>query len=174
MPMTQENQLPVRKRRREDGQSVLPGLGSTAGKERGNSFVEVALMMPWILFLFVGVFDFGFYAYSFISVQNAARVGAMRASAGAFSSAYLYAIGELQTMPNAPSAGTCAPSADNSSVTVCGSVTITAEPVPAGADGEPAASVSVTYRMLPLIPIPGLLSGPSSITRTVQMRIRPS
>ena len=42
--------------------------------ESGNSVVEVALMAPWIFFLFVGVFDFGFYAYAGICMENAARI----------------------------------------------------------------------------------------------------
>ena len=28
--------------------------------------VEVALLSPWIFFLFVGIFDFGFYAFAVI------------------------------------------------------------------------------------------------------------
>ena len=40
------------------------------------------------------------------------------------------------------------------------------------ADGNPASQVSVTYQTLQLIPIPGLLAGRFSITRTVQMRLR--
>jgi Flp pilus assembly protein TadG len=50
----------------------------SAGYNRraGNSIVEFSLMAPWILFLFAGAFDWGFYAYALISVQNAARVAA--------------------------------------------------------------------------------------------------
>ena len=46
----------------------------------GNAVIEVALMAPWIFFLFVGVLDFGFYAYSFISVENAARAAVLLTS----------------------------------------------------------------------------------------------
>lgn len=52
-------------------------------KERrrsGNALVEVTLLAPWIFFLFVGVLDFGFYAYSFISTENAARAAALYTS----------------------------------------------------------------------------------------------
>lgn len=45
-------------------------------RQGGNAIVEVALMSPWIFFLFVGVFDMGFYAFSVISVENAARAAA--------------------------------------------------------------------------------------------------
>jgi hypothetical protein len=39
-------------------------------------------MSPWILFMFIGVFDLGFYCYALITTQNAARVGAMANSFG--------------------------------------------------------------------------------------------
>ena len=49
-----------------------------AGRSRpgGNSIVEFSLMAPWILFLFAGAFDWGFYSYALILVQNGARVAA--------------------------------------------------------------------------------------------------
>ena len=50
---------------------------------RGSSVVEVALMAPWIFFLFVGVFDCGFYAFALIGTQNAARQAALSAAQGA-------------------------------------------------------------------------------------------
>jgi hypothetical protein len=37
-------------------------------------------------------------------------------------------------------------------------------------DGDPAGQVSVTYTTIPLIPIPGVLTGQMTITRVVQMR----
>jgi len=46
-------------------------------KNRGSAVVEAALMMPWLAFLFMGVFDFGFYAYASICTQNAARAVAV-------------------------------------------------------------------------------------------------
>ena len=42
--------------------------------------IEVTLMAPWIFFLFVGVLDFGFYAYAFISTENAARAAVLLTS----------------------------------------------------------------------------------------------
>ena len=39
----------------------------------GHAVVEIALMSPWILLLFVLIFDFGFYSYAAISTANAAR-----------------------------------------------------------------------------------------------------
>ena len=42
--------------------------------------MELALLSPWICFLFVGVLDSGFYAYSLITLETATR------SAAAFNS----------------------------------------------------------------------------------------
>ena len=51
-----------------------------ASRRSGNSIIEVTFMMPWLLFLFVGVFDFGFYSYALIATQNAARAAAVHNS----------------------------------------------------------------------------------------------
>ena len=48
--------------------------------QSGSSIIEVALLSPWIFFLFVGIFDFGFYAYAAICTQNAARAVALAAA----------------------------------------------------------------------------------------------
>jgi len=50
---------------------------------RGSNAVEFALLVPWYLFLFIGAFDFGFYSYSLIATQNAARVVGMYCSGSA-------------------------------------------------------------------------------------------
>src|SRR5262245_20777360 len=48
--------------------------------ERGGAMVEIALMAPWIFFLFVGILDVGFYNYAAIATQNAARSAAVATS----------------------------------------------------------------------------------------------
>jgi len=45
-------------------------------RENGSALIEITLLCPWFLFLFVGVVDLGFYTYSLIGVENAARVAA--------------------------------------------------------------------------------------------------
>ena len=47
----------------------------------GHAVIELSLMMPWLFFLFVGALDFGFYSYALISVQNSARVAALKRAA---------------------------------------------------------------------------------------------
>src|SRR5258706_1465654 len=73
-------------------------------RRSGQAVVEVALMMPWLAFLFVGVLDFGFYSYAAICTQNAARAAAMATSAGTTSQTNLIActaaLRELKGLPN--------------------------------------------------------------------------
>lgn len=124
-------------------------------------------MAPWIFFLFVGVFDFGFYAYAFISTENAARVAAMyAANAGTYAdsgAACSYALDELRDMANV-----------GTGVTTCTAAPVTVSMVSSNdANGDPSMSVTVAYQTAQLIPIPGV-TGRLTISRTVQMRVNAS
>src|SRR5215471_19236326 len=46
-------------------------------RKRGGSALELSLLLPWFVFLFVGAFDWGFYAHALISTESAARVAAL-------------------------------------------------------------------------------------------------
>jgi Flp pilus assembly protein TadG len=140
-------------------------------KQRGHAVIEVALLAPWIFFLFAGALDMGFYMYSALAVENAARVAALHVGAStdvaadpaAAQFARTYVCNELRMLPNV---GSTCPS------TVV-SVSVPAQPF-TGSDGDAATQVSVTYTTVPLIPIPGLSPGPSgqwTFTRSVQMRL---
>lgn len=43
---------------------------------RGQSLVEIALILPALLILFLGIAEVGFYLYVHVQVANAARAGA--------------------------------------------------------------------------------------------------
>lgn len=142
--------------------------GARGKRRRGSSMVEFALLMPWYAFLFVGAYDYGFYAYSFIAVENAARVSAMYCSAShstatnCSASACDYANNQLQNLPNVGSA----------SLTSCTSaVTVSTSDLTSGPDGTEAIQVTVTYTTPTLIPIPNLLPGTMTFSRTVTMRV---
>ena len=49
-------------------------------QEGGQSLVEVALMMPVLLLMLMGVFDLGRMYFAFIAIQNAAGEGALYAA----------------------------------------------------------------------------------------------
>jgi Flp pilus assembly protein TadG len=125
-------------------------------------------MAPWIFFLFVGVLDFGFFAYAAIATQNAARVAALYTSSGSSvaadaAGACLAVLEELRWLPNVK----------NGQVTNCNNATVslTAQAV-TGADGAPASRVTLSYKTIPMIPIPGILAHQFTFTRTVEMRLR--
>jgi Flp pilus assembly protein TadG len=134
---------------------------------RGNALIEFSLMMPWYVFLFIGTFDFGFYAYSLIATQSAARVAALycatsSATATDSSTACSYALDQLRNLPNVGySMSTC----DASPLTVTASTWT-------GPDSNSGTSVLVTYTTPQLIPIPGILPGQLTINRTVKMPLR--
>src|SRR5262245_1258915 len=74
-------------------------------KCRGGSALEMALFRPWYVFLFVGAYDWGFYAHALISTASAARVAALYTSTDTTTqadatTACTYAIEELRIAPN--------------------------------------------------------------------------
>ncbi len=133
---------------------------------RGGSTIELALLSPWIFFLFVGALDFGFYNYALISVQSAARVAALHTSTNASmaadaTGACTYVLGELKSLPNV-----------GSSVSSCaGPIAVTATAVN-GPDGASASQVTVTYTSMLMIPIPGLLNNQFTFQASKTMRLR--
>ena len=131
--------------------------------EAGHSVIEVALMAPWLFFLFIAIFDFGFFAYALISVQNAARVAALATAPSPASRlqavACDYVLQELRSLPNA----SLMP-AD------CSSAPLRVQVTPfADAEGWPASRVTVTYQPVALIPIPWMDA--PAITRMAEVRV---
>src|SRR5260370_810485 len=90
-------------------------MGRKFGGTSGQAIVEASLMMPWLAFLFVGILDFGFYSYAAISIENAARAGAIRTTNDQYSfstaTACTAALGELRGLPNMVGVNSCAASA---------------------------------------------------------------
>ncbi|MGA2593981.1 MAG: TadE family protein [Bryobacteraceae bacterium] len=137
-------------------------------REAGHAAIETALMLPWLIFSFMGAFDVGVYNYSLVSTESAARVVAMYASSSTSvaqnpTSACAYALAELRDAPNVGSTSSCSSG---------GVVNVTTTYLASGADGLPAVQVSVTYLATPGLSIPGLITGSLTITRTVEMPIR--
>ncbi len=137
-------------------------------KRTGNNLIEFSFLMPWFFFLFVGVFDFGFYDYSLIALQDGLRVAAMNAAqnsslAASSTTACTYVLAALKDLPNI---GTSVSTCTGSPITVTATYGSGSGP-----DGGPEATVSATYTTPQVIPIPGLLSGQYTITRTLQMRL---
>ena len=90
----------------------LPHFFERNRRQRGSAVVEVSLLAPWILFLFVGMFDMGMYTYSMIGVENAARVAAEYTSqntsvAADKDGACTRAMAEMAMLPNVSSQANC-------------------------------------------------------------------
>jgi Flp pilus assembly protein TadG len=139
-------------------------------RRRGSAVIEISLLAPWILFLFVGAFDMGFYTYCMVGVENAARVAAEYTSqsstvAADSSGACTRVLAEMTGMPNVGTQANCNSGGGNTVVVTASSVS--------GPDSKPATQVDVTYTGNRLIPIPGLLMGQLNITRSIQMRVKP-
>ena len=131
--------------------------------KRGAAMLELALLAPWVFFLFVGALDWGFYAYSLITMETAARSAALYEStllSPDSNSACTIVLNEMSTLTNTGSISSC-----NSSPLVVTASTIT------GPDNTNAAQVSVTYTTPVMIPIPGLLARQFTITRIVSMKM---
>lgn len=134
------------------------------GRRTGNNIVEFSLLAPWYIFLFIGTFDMGLYAYTMIAVENAARIAAFHCQANVAAvtdgKACTLALDQLKDLPVVPTVCTGNP------------LTVTATAV-AGPEGvaNSAAQVTVSYVMPTLVGIPGLVPGQYTVTRTVTMKI---
>jgi Flp pilus assembly protein TadG len=148
-----------------------------ADRRSGNSIIELTFMMPWLLFLFVGVFDVGFYCYALIATQNAARAAAVHNSMSSMAATDLdnsgcrIVVAELQSTSNGRNVQ-CPDSGPLTGPPVW--VTSTLVTGLNSPDGNDAAQVVVTYQPDLLIPIPGVLQLQPTITRKAWMRINPS
>jgi Flp pilus assembly protein TadG len=140
-------------------------------RTRGNSIIEVTFMAPWILFLMMGIFDFGFWAFSAISTANAARAAALYTSqdwsiAGDSQRACDLVKQEMNYMLNASQFNASC----SSGVLQVTAVALDGSTTPASADGHRSSQVTVRYEVIPLFWIPGL-SGRWGVTRVAEMRV---
>jgi hypothetical protein len=147
-------------------QGGAAGRKSSKNRIKGHAILEAALLVPWLIFLFIGAFDVGFYSYALICAENAVRVAAEYTATSNFTAddsdtACTLALKEFASVPNLNGVKSC-----GSLPLIVRATTVTE------ADGSPASEVSVQYQSSQLIPIPGLLSGRLTVTRVAQMRIR--
>jgi hypothetical protein len=139
------------------------------GFRSGHAVVEIALMAPWLLFLFLAIFNFGFFMYAGMSVANAARVAALelaRASVYQVDQARACDIvkRELDFLPNASSfPNTC--NAAPLQVLVGNSGAAVTD-----SGGNPMVRVRVNYTSIQLFPLPWL-RGLLTLGRQAEVRI---
>jgi hypothetical protein len=132
--------------------------------------IEVTLMAPWIFFLFASVADFGFYAYAFISTENAARAAVLltsKSQIAAIDQADACAI-VLDEMKWAAYGRTVSPTCSAAPLVVNATLIN-------GPDNTPAAQVEVQYTTIPMFfPIPGSVGGSLLVDRKWYMKIDPT
>ena len=136
--------------------------------QRGGSLIEFSLMLPWALFLFVGVFDWGFFVHALISTEDAARVAALYAAnngGGGTTTACTLVLQEMSISANLTGVTSPCPGPVSDTAPVAVSLTCVA------LDSVNGVKAAVTYRTLQLIPIPGLLTGKATLYRTAQLPI---
>jgi Flp pilus assembly protein TadG len=133
----------------------------------GHAVVELALIGPWVFFLFAGTVDFGFYAHGLIVTEHAVRAAALYTAsspdvAADAAGACVLVLDEMRGLPNV---GAAVSDCDDTPVR------LTAEAI-TGPDGAPASRVAITYDAIPMIAIPGL-TGRYQVRRVTEMRVRP-
>jgi len=139
---------------------------------RGSALVEASLLAPLLFFLFLGLTNFGFFVYAFITVGNAARAAAQATARTMLVTNTARACGvalrEMRSLPNvAPLAATWPCSGPPLFVPP-----LTGVVVMLTTDNTPALTtrVTVSYDTIQLFPLP-FLSGKMTINRTAQMRV---
>ena len=136
----------------------------------GQSLTEFALILPVILLVLFGVFDFGRAIYAYNAVSNAAREGGRTAivnqtpadvRARAITQATALGInGASVSCPPAGASGVCVEFKN-------AALTATCSPVALGC----VAVITVKYSMTPLTPIIGSIIGALPITSTTKQAI---
>lgn len=134
-------------------------------RKHGHAVIEIALMGPWLLLMFLAVFNFGFFMYAGISVANAARAAALELAQSDGTRldqtlACTIAKEEMRALPNSGSF----PAACNLAPLV---VTVT-DVLPSG-ELQPAR-VRVAYETIQLFPLPWL-AGKTTISRQVDILV---
>lgn len=135
---------------------------------RGSAVIEMALLAPWFLFLFIGIVDMGFYCQELIAVENAARVAAEYTSTGASvaddaSGACTKVRAELAMLPGISGLSTCS---------ALPLVVTATKGAGLGSLGT-ASTVTVQYQTRKMVPIPSLLENQFTFSRTVVARVKP-
>jgi Flp pilus assembly protein TadG len=156
-------------------------------KERGQSLIEYALMVPLLFLLAINCLNFGVFLYEWIEVANAVRAGAQYAvmsgaSAGGFTAATGTQIksiitADMASLPGTPTVSICTNN-NGTLTTLAGTCSTTTTPADPEAPLYVLATVDVTYTFTPLtgslsFPRLGihLTIPPTSIHRQAVMRV---
>jgi Flp pilus assembly protein TadG len=136
---------------------MMRGTGkSTRCSRRGASAVELAILLPFLVLIFLVALDFGRIYYYTLTIENSARNGALWAC-DPFAPQYSYS--SVQDAVQADAAN-LSPAIDNNNITSSAGV---------DASGNATVTVTVSYNfnlITNYLPIPN----PYTVTRSVTMR----
>jgi Flp pilus assembly protein TadG len=132
--------------------------------ERGQGLVEFALVLPVLLLIMLGLFDFGRAIYAFNTVSNAAREGARVAIVNQGQAGGVY-VAATEAARQATALGLDA--SDPAQVQV-------AFPDALGTCVGCRAQVTVTYQFSPITPVIGTLIGQIPLASTTEIPIERS
>jgi len=152
-----------------------------AGRRRGASAVEFALVLPLLITIVLGCVDFGRFAYTYIAVTNAAREGAYFAAKNPWTLATkdAWRTQLLLTVEDELGCNDPGSAFDPSKVGVIsttqtsfipkGSKVPVIMPITTDPDGSKRVGVQVSYPFVMLVNWP-LLPGNMTLARVVDMR----
>ena len=123
-------------------------------KNKGQSLVETALMLPVLLLLLTGIIDFGLLFNNYLIVSNASREGARAAAIGS-TDEQINTVVDNDTVSLDP---------DNLTVTITPDET-------EGKDTGDSVTVTVQYKYSMITPIiAAIVPGPINLTTSTTMR----
>ena|ERR1700730_2474989 len=142
---------------------MLQSIGSKKSLRRGIAAMELAVLAPFLFFIFLVVWDYSRIFYYAIIVENCARNGARWSSDPTYFNG-LYA--------DPYTTVTAAALADSQGITPTPTVS---SATGNDTNGDPYVRVTVTYQFTTVVDysIPGVFGIPktTTLTRTVQMRV---
>lgn len=141
--------------------------GRAAGERRGQALVEFALVLPLLIVVLVGMFDFGRAIYAYNTISQAARTAARLAIVNQDVSAVRQAAAdEAVALDIDPAA--VAPATNRVDVTFRDPASSAAcSPIRIGC----VAVVTVRYRFAPATPVISSIVGPVDLSASSEMRV---
>ena len=128
--------------------------GKLRNEQHGQALIELALVLPILLLLLSGIVEMGRVGYAYISVNNAARVGARVASIGGTDQEIMAAV------------------AQSASILDPANLTVLISPIPTLRQSGDDISVEVSYPVDLVVPlIAGIIPDPFLVEADITMRL---
>jgi Flp pilus assembly protein TadG len=146
-------------------------------RRAGQSLVEFALLLPILLVILLGIFDFGRAIYAYNAVSNAAREGGRTAIVNQYDQHVRQRAAQQATALGVPDDGAGCPTNGQPTTAAAGvcvalrSPTNLATACPSPATIGCVAVVSVKWTFTAITPVIGNIIGPIPISATTQQAI---